>query len=149
MQTTMASAVAFAALSLGLVLGVSTPWLGRDPGGSLVACEAGSAALSRLELLFGSERKARPPVSDADWSAFLDAEITPRFPDGLTVLSGDGQWRDPRGHIVKEATRVLVVWYRPAASTSADIEAIRAAYKSQFGQASVMRVEDRTSCVAF
>jgi hypothetical protein len=149
MQTTTTGVVAFAALSLGLVLGVTTSWLGRDPGRSLAACEVGSAAMSRLELLFGSARKAGPPVSGADWSAFLDAEITPRFPDGLTVLSGDGQWRDPRGHIVRETTRVLVVWYRPAASTSADIEAIRVAYKSRFGQDSVMRVDDRTSCVAF
>ena len=26
------------------------------------------------------------PVTDAEWAAFLDEEVTPRFPDGLTVL---------------------------------------------------------------
>src|SRR6188508_1756794 len=32
------------------------------------------------ELLFG-----RGNVSDINWNRFLDAEITPRFPDGLTI----------------------------------------------------------------
>ena len=27
-------------------------------------------------------------VSDAEWRAFLDAEVSPRFPDGLMVLTG-------------------------------------------------------------
>lgn len=33
-------------------------------------------------------------VSDEDWRAFLAAEVTPRFPDGLTVIDAAGQWRD-------------------------------------------------------
>ena len=41
-----------------------------------------------------------------------------------------------------------MIWYRRGADGEADIEAIRAAYKTQFGQESVMRV-DGVSCVSF
>src|SRR5262245_31018054 len=40
----------------------------------------------RTELFFGSERADIPEVSDAEFKRFLDNEITPRFPNGLTVL---------------------------------------------------------------
>ena len=33
---------------------------------------------------------------------FLDDEVTPRFPDGLSVLDVAGQYRDPSGRIVRE-----------------------------------------------
>ncbi|HET9224479.1 MAG TPA: DUF3574 domain-containing protein, partial [Roseiflexaceae bacterium] len=39
----------------------------------------------RTELFFGSERPNKPEVSDAEFKQFLDEEVTPRFPDGLTV----------------------------------------------------------------
>jgi hypothetical protein len=42
------------------------------------------------ELLFG-----RGNVSDRNWDRFLADEVTPRFPDGLTVFDAKGQWRNP------------------------------------------------------
>ena len=53
--------------------------------------------MARLELLFGLGKREGGTISDADWAAFLDAEVTPRFPAGLTVLSGYGQWRGDTG----------------------------------------------------
>ena len=47
----------------------------------------------RTELFFGSERPNKPEVSDTEFKLFLDQEVTPRFPDGLTVLKGFGQFR--------------------------------------------------------
>ena len=40
------------------------------------------------ELVFGrsSDDAAHPSVSEADFTRFLDKEVTPRFPDGLTVI---------------------------------------------------------------
>jgi hypothetical protein len=32
-------------------------------------------------------------VSEAAWRAFLDKEVTPRFPSGLSVLDVYGQWQ--------------------------------------------------------
>ena len=93
----------------------------------------------RLELLFGSERKNTFPISDEEWAAFLAAEVTPRFPDGLTVLTGYGQWRDAKGTLVKETSRLLLIWYAPQGDGDTRIEAIRTAYKTRFGQDSVLR----------
>jgi len=87
-------------------------------------------------------------IGESEWRAFLDAEVTPRFPDGLTVLTGYGQWRNSAGVVAKETSKMLVIWHRPAADSEARIEAIRSAYKARFGQASVMRV-DGVSCVSF
>ena len=56
-----------------------------------------------IELLLG-----RGKASDARWRQFLAREVTPRFPDGLTVYETYGQWRDPkRNVIVRERSRVL------------------------------------------
>jgi hypothetical protein len=87
-------------------------------------------------------------VSEEEWRAFLEAEVTPRFPDGLTVLAAYGQWRSRSGEVARDPTRVLMIWHRRGAGGEADIEAIRQAYKAQFSQESVMRV-DGLSCVSF
>jgi hypothetical protein len=112
-----------------------------------VACPAAAAAMHRLELVFGMGRKDGGEVSEVEWRAFLDSEVTPKFPDGLTVLTGYGQWREGKGSLVKETSRLLLIWY-PGSTGDARIEAIRAAYKSRFGQESVLRAEGR-SCVSF
>ena len=41
---------------------------------------------ARTELYFGTARSDnQPPVSEAEFQSFLDNNITPAFPDGLTV----------------------------------------------------------------
>lgn len=42
----------------------------------------------RTELSFGTTLPDGSEMTDEQWGDFLDAEITPRFPDGLTVLEG-------------------------------------------------------------
>lgn len=111
-------------------------------------CRTGSVPYARLELLFGLGKQSGEEVSDEEWRAFVETEVTPRFPDGFTVLTGYGQWRGRSGDIAREPSRVLVIWHRRGAAGEADIEAIRQAYKMQFGQESVMRV-DSVSCVSF
>lgn len=111
-------------------------------------CKDPASPMARLELLFGADRAGGTPVGEAEWSLFLDSEVTPRFPDGLTVLDGAGQWRSGGGGILRERSRLLLIWYRPTARSEADIEAIRAAYKQRFAQESVLRA-DGVSCVSF
>ena len=113
-----------------------------------VSCSGGARAYARLELLFGLGRKDGTEIGETDWRAFLDKEVTPRFPDGLTVLTGYGQWRNSAGAIAKEKSVVLVIWHQQEPGSDAKIEAIRSAYKSRFAQESVMRV-DGLSCVSF
>jgi hypothetical protein len=111
-------------------------------------CPKGFQPMQRLELLFGLSRKGRPPVAEEEWQAFVDAEVTPRFPDGLTVLAGDGQWLNAEGALVKEPARVLLVLIKPATDAEARIEGLRAAWKTRHSQESVMRL-DGASCVSF
>ena len=97
--------------------------------------------MAKVELYMGVAGSA------ADWHRFLATVVTPRFPDGLTVLDGRGQWRE-RGHLSREVTRVLVIFYTPDATSEARIEAIRDLYERRFKQRSVLRA-DSTACVAF
>jgi hypothetical protein len=121
-------------------------WMAAEP--AAVACRTGLSAYARLELLFGLGRQGGGEVSEEEWRAFLEREVTPRFPDGLTVVTAYGQWRGRSGQLVKEPSRMLVIWYRPQAASNGEIEAIRQAYRARFGQESVMRV-DSVSCVSF
>lgn len=104
--------------------------------------------MQRTELYFGRNTNVGGTVSDADWSAFVDREITPRFPAGVTILDADGQWTDPKGVLVREDSRLIILLHKPAADEEAKIEAIRAAYVKQFSQDAVMRV-DSTAQVRF
>jgi hypothetical protein len=104
--------------------------------------------MTRLELVFGMSRKDGTTASEEDWQKFVDDEITPRFPDGLTILTGYGQWRGGNGAIVREQSRVLLVWHKPGPDGGAHIASIRAAWKTQQNQDSVLRA-DSMACVSF
>jgi hypothetical protein len=87
-------------------------------------------------------------VSDAEFQRFIDAEATPRLPDGFTVVAGNGQFKDASGTIVREEARVLIVLHAfEDTRSSKSIEKIRAAYKAMFQQQSVLRV-DGESCAS-
>jgi hypothetical protein len=139
-----ALAIVSAAVGAGLV----TVYRATPTPAPVLACRTGSASMARVDLLFGLGKRDGGSISDTDWAAFLDAEVTPRFPAGLTVFSAYGQWRGDSGPLTKEASRVLLVWYAPAPDSEHKIEAIRAAYRERFSQESVMRVDGR-SCVSF
>jgi hypothetical protein len=101
----------------------------------------------RTELFFGSERPDKPEVSDTEFKQFLDQHVTPRFPDGLTVLKGFGQFREADGQIVQESSFVLILLYprETLRDSSTKIEEIRTLYKDRFDQESVLRVDDPRS----
>ena len=82
------------------------------------------------------------------WRAFLAEEITPRFPQGLTVLDASGQWRNPSGTIVRERTKLAVILAEPGESGMRLTDEIAQAYKSVFGQESVLRVVG-PACASF
>jgi hypothetical protein len=105
------------------------------------------AQMARIELLFGTGRKSGDPVGEVEWQAFVDSQVTPRFPDGWTVLTGYGQWRSGDS-VHKEGSRLLLIWAPRTADSDPRIEAIRNAYKARFEQESVLRV-DGLSCVSF
>lgn len=102
---------------------------------------ADSGGWLRSELYFGTSslNGEQGAVDDTRWIAFLDKEVTPRFPDGLTVLDGYGQWLF-RGKAEPErlGTKILVVLHEDTPQRTADIEAIRLAWKQATGHQSVL-----------
>lgn len=100
----------------------------------------------RSELYFGvgeesgdSKREQTDAISEAQWRAFLDKEVTPRFPDGLTVFDAYGQWLfrgAPEPNRLR--TKVLVILHEDSPQRRNDIEAIRLAWKQATHHQSVL-----------
>jgi len=87
-------------------------------------------------------------VSDEEWLAFLDQEVTPRFPAGFSVSDISGQYRNAAGQIAREQSKELLVISQGDASDDAKLNAIRDAYKRRFNQKSVLFVESPV-CAGF
>jgi len=99
--------------------------------------------------MFGRKVGNRVGVSEAQWTRFLDREITPRFPDGLTVLDAHGQWRDSeRNRIVREPSKLVQIVLPGKAEDTDRLNEIAEAYKKQFRQQSVGIIV-RGACVSF
>lgn len=97
----------------------------------------------RTELFFGTAKADGSVVSEDEWKKFLADEVTPRFPNGFTVIAGDGQFRNDAGEIIREKSFVLIILYplKTRRSDRRKIEEIRKAYVRAFQQQSVMRVD--------
>lgn len=95
--------------------------------------------LVKDELYFGRSRTGGI-ISQAEFQKFLNAEITPRFPDGLTVIDAYGQFRNRQGIIIKEPTKIVILIYSNSREKRQAIQEIVNFYKSQFQQESVLRV---------
>lgn len=99
----------------------------------------------RSELYFAISSADDPEegLREIQWRAFLDREVTPRFPDGLTVFDAYGQWR-ARGSEAPSRLRskVLVILYEDTPANRAAIDAIRVAYKASTRDQSVLLVTE-------
>jgi len=108
-----------------------------------VGAKSGAMPFVRTELYFGT---ARPDgvVTDAEFREFVDQHVTPRFPDGLTLIKGDGQFRSEGSVLIKEQSFVLILFYPYGTRDEClrRIERIRFLYKQEFDQQSVVRVDD-------
>ena len=112
-----------------------------------LACTGTARPRLVAELIFGRNIGDRLGVGEAAWRRFLDEEVTPRFPNGFTVLDSRGQWREG-GRIIREPGKVLVVALEEGPRDGASLEAIVSAYKQRFRQNSVVSIS-RPACVAF
>ena len=65
---------------------------------------------------------------------FVDAEVTPRFPDGVTVVDGGGQWSGEDNRLIREAAKVVLIVLPSKGDPAARVEAVRTAYKVRFNQ---------------
>jgi hypothetical protein len=151
-------AVGLAAAVGAATLGVSAPVaFGQVAPAAAGACQdnfepKGAARFTRTELYFGSNKPDGSVVTPEQFQTFLDEEITPRFPDGLTLLTGLGQFRGSSARIERERSMLLILLYptESSRSSSQKIEEIRTAYEKKFYQESVLRAdEQRPQCVSF
>ena len=112
------------------------------------ACPDGMDQFVNYQLFMGRSTSDGNNVNDADWDSFLADIVAPRFPDGLTVLDGRGQWRNPAGVIEKEKSNVLIILAPQGEDAMRLIDEVSGEYKSRFNQESVLKVlED--ACVSF
>jgi hypothetical protein len=137
-----------AALSLFLLAGPAAAQLAPAP--TAFVCEAYAAgAMVEAQLFFGRNIGNEIGVSERDWTDFLNGEVTPRFPNGLTVTDGSGHWRDiETGRLVREPSKILTLLADGDPATLVLIREIVDLYKGRFHQQSVALVV-RPVCVSF
>jgi Protein of unknown function (DUF3574) len=116
-----------------------------SPFGSSPSARSGrfdGEKFARTELFFGTAKPVGV-VSEGEFADFLEDEITPRFPEGLTVVSALGQFLGSSGAVIQENSKVVILLY-PASLRKINnekIEEIRNLYKATFQQEAVLRAD--------
>ena len=111
-------------------------------------CPTGQERMRTAQLFFGRNIGDKPGVSEADFRKFMDEDVTPKFPDGLTVVDGGGQWRGAENKLIREASKVVLIVLPKGRDVSGRIDGVRSAYKTRFHQESVLLIT-QASCVSF
>ncbi|MFI1331471.1 DUF3574 domain-containing protein [Streptomyces sp. NPDC020845] len=153
-MVTLKPRMRLAAVGVAFALAAATPVaayaaLDDEPASAASAASAVSRGKPYVEtrLFFGTQRPdGGPPVTDKQFMAFVDEEVTPSFPSGLTIQDGRGQWRDRNGTIERERSYELILLYPVSEAREHDpqIERIRDAYERRYAQESVARADDAT-----
>ena len=97
-------------------------------------CAAPLRPALQVDLYFGE-------IGPAEWRSFLDEEVTPRFPDGLSVIDIYGQYRNQQGAIGRERSKLLVIVVFDAPAHASRVQAIVDSFRRRHKQESVLRVE--------
>ena len=113
-----------------------------------IVCHDPLKPMLRAELFFGRNIGGQPDITERQWLEFVTRELTARFPDGLTMIDGLGQWRDSGGAIVREPAKIVIIVTANDASVGERVAAATAAYKLRFQQTSV-GVVMQPVCAAF
>lgn len=100
----------------------------------------------RVEVYFGLDVKCRDldgvavQISDRQFEQFLDREVTPRFPQGFSVMDVPlGQWYSHASRsITKERSKVMLLLMSDTPENHRKLRAIAHRYTSAFHQETVM-----------
>ncbi|MGH7133147.1 MAG: DUF3574 domain-containing protein [Phycisphaerales bacterium] len=126
-----------------LLVGLPACRSGENAAGSTPtpALALAAAPESRVTIVFfGMASADGTGVSEQQWLAFVTEAVTPRFPDGLTVLEGAGQYLSPSDHkFVTEHSKLVLLVHDGSAASMAKIDAIAAEYQRRFKQEAVLR----------
>ncbi|MEC4817143.1 MAG: DUF3574 domain-containing protein [Scytonema sp. PMC 1069.18] len=137
-------------LNCAFALGISVQYrdLETFSGRGFCKNQLNGENFSRTELFFGLSKPDGSVVTEEEFQSFIDTKVTPLFPNGLTLLTGTGQFQNSSETVVKEGSKVLILLYPSNNDTNRKIQQIRQAYISMFQQQSVLRVDEQ-SCVSF
>src|SRR5439155_6280949 len=97
-----------------------------------------ASLMQRTELFFGLSVPDGGEISEQAWQTFVDETITPRFPDGFTILDGAGQWRQSSGKIAHERSKILLLLHLRDEQRMRKRDEIRDEYKKRFKQEAVI-----------
>jgi hypothetical protein len=120
--------------------GATAPTLTGDP-----AHPGQTTGWVDTKLYFGLGPADHPEqgISESRWREFLDHEVTPRFPHGLSVADVYGQWQGKsQSGPERLRSKVLIIDYPDTQENRDKVDAIRAAWKSSTGDQSVLRVTE-------
>ena len=112
----------------------------------IAVCGGSADAQLRTTLYFGMTRPTGA-VSELEWQIFLRDEVTRRFPEGLTVWEAQGQWKNAKGLIDQERSKVLLVVHPDSSAARAAVQEVIENYRKQFDQESVLWETARV-CIA-
>jgi hypothetical protein len=109
----------------------------------LAPTRAGAAEAIETTLYFGLRTDDGGGVSEQAWTKFLAEVITPRFPDGLTVLEAYGQSdrHEADGGVTGQLTRVLIVVHPASPEATAAVAEIKAEWHRRFPGAGLFHTE--------
>jgi hypothetical protein len=129
------------ALVIALLTGCATAPAPMMSGDAAHPAQTTGWVETRLYFGLGPADHADQGVTEQGWRAFLDEEVTPRFPDGLSVIDAYGQWQGKTQSTPERLrSKMLVIDHPDTAAARDRIEAIRVAWKRRTGDASVLRV---------
>ena len=129
MPVIVLSFVAFAVLMVGVCVNTAP-----------ISCPDGIDHFVQYQLFMGRNNDSGEIVDDAAWDAFLKDTVIPRFPNGLTVLDGQGHWSDFQGLAYEERSKLLVVLAPIGDDLIRLTDEVSEEYKRRFKQESVLRV---------
>ena len=95
-------------------------------------------------IYFGMAIPTGGTVAKQDWTDFEAAHIASYFPNGYTVVHGEGGWRDQvTGKTIHEPTIVVEVAHDGSSETTTAIRIVASIYKALFHQDAVMVLTSR------
>jgi hypothetical protein len=105
--------------------------------------------LIQVDLFLGRDISGVGEVSEAQFQSFVDHEITPRFPDGLTIFDTQGQFQDSTGKVMEESSQVVSLIIEDTQANEVAINEIVSEYIDQFQQESVLLAVNEDVTISF
>lgn len=100
---------------------------------------------ARYEMAFGlTTDSGRTRITDEEWQTFREEHIVTQFPDGFTVVSVNGYWRDET-QTYAEPSMFLMLVAPDTHETRKKVASIAQAYKQRFRQQAVLQIKSRVN----